>query len=113
MNRLLSQLNEVSLSLQRTQDECDMIAKRYPLKVEERSQKHFENSSRRCGVREVDGLVGAHMKDGAVISMYSQDERVAAAEPSDRKVENLIHLAESITEGIVKQQDTAGRLCMV
>ena len=85
MNRLLSQLAEVSLTLQRTQEECDMIAKRCPPKSSERLRSNLS-----CVEDEVDGL-RAPMKGGAML------------EASDRKVENIIHLAQTITQGVMKE----------
>ena len=91
MNRLLSQLAEVSLSLQRTKEECDMIAKRCPPKPKERTQKQKCNGI--C-TEEVDGA--AVKGDTAVVSEWDREEERTA----DKKVEELIHMAQSITQGI-------------
>jgi hypothetical protein len=101
MNRLLSQLAEVSLTLQRTKEECDMIAKRCPPKPKERTQKRKCNGS--C-MEEVDR---AALKEDMVVvrELESEEERAA-----DKKVEELIHMAHSITQGIrtgPQQQHTA------
>ena len=87
MNRLLSQLAEVSLSLQQTKEECDMIAKRCPPKSSDGPQRKVSSVA-----DEVDGL-GAR---GVLC------ER-AAVETSDKEVEKLIHLAQSITQGVMEQ----------
>ena len=100
MNKLLSQLAEVSLSLQRTKEECDMIAKRCPPKPKERTQKQKCNGS--C-IEEVDGA--AMKEDKAVVRELDSEEERAA----DKKVEELIHVAQSITQGIMtgpEQQHT-------
>ena len=92
MNRLLSQLAEVSLSLQRTKEECDMIAKRCPPKSSDRLQrKEREN--------EMDGF-GGHVGNDV---LCCTDERVQV-EASDQEVEKLIHLSQSITQGMVEEQ---------
>ena len=101
MNRLLSQLAEVSLSLQRTKEECDMIARRCPPKPKERTQKQKSNGS--C-IEEVDGA--AMKEDTATVRELDSEEERAA----DKKVEELIHMAQSITQGIMtgpEQQHTA------
>lgn len=94
MNRLLSQLAEVSLSLQRTKEECDMIAKRCPPKPKEMMLKQQEcNGS--C-IEEVDGAAMGD-RNAAVLREFSSEEERAA----DRKVEKLIHMAQSITQGVM------------
>ena len=108
MNKLLSQLTEVSLSLQRTKEECDMIAKRCPPKAiaKERTQMQDSNDSYR---EEVD--VGVHVKeeDAVVMEVLREEERTHCGHgvektAADRKVEELIHLAHSITQGIAVEQ---------
>lgn len=93
MNRLLSQLAEVSLSLQRTKEECDMIAKRCPPKPNERMQKQECNGGH---IEEVDGATAKNQDTAVVRELISEEERIA-----DRKVEELIHMAQSITQGIM------------
>ena len=76
MNKLLSQLAEVSLSLERTREECDMIARRCSKKSRRKESRHLD---------EVDGSRD-YVKGGK------------GTEASDHKVEELIHLAESIVK---------------
>ena len=99
MNRLLSQLAEVSLSLQRTKEECDMIAKRCPPKPKERTQV------KKCNGNCMEEVDKATPKEEVVRELESEEERAA-----DKKVEELIHMAHSITQGITtgpEQQQTA------
>ncbi len=107
MNRLLSQLAEVSLSLQRTKEECDMIAKRCPPKPKESTQKRKCNGS--CME---EGDRGTLKEDMVVVrELESEEERA-----EDKKVEELIHMAHSITQGIMTgpQQHTAqGKLISI
>ena len=101
MNKLLSQLAEVSLSLERTREECDMIARRCSKRTNERSRRK-EINYHAGNEDEVDGL-RARVKGG---------ESAALEEASDRKVEELINLAESI---VMEQQVKAagGLVCSV
>ena len=98
MNRLLSQLAEVSLSLQRTKEECDMIAKRCPPKSSDQLQRKERED-------EMDGF-GGHVGD---VDSCCPDEKVSV-ELSDQEVEKLIHLAQSIIQGKKEQYQgqTAG-----
>ena len=101
MNRLLAQLAEVSLSLQRTKEECDMIAKRCPAKSNDRLLRKARED-------EVDGF-RAHVADDV---LCCSNERVPV-EPSDQEVERLISLAQSVTQGTMEQQQgkAAGTVC--
>lgn len=99
MNRLLSQLAEVSLSLQRTKEECDMIAKRCPPKPKERTQKQRCNGS--C-IEEVDRAAMKEDTTAVVRELESEEERA-----KDEKVEELIHMAQLITRGGPEQQHPA------
>ena len=92
MNRLLSQLAEVSLSLERTREECDMIAKRCPPRPS--SSNRSQQCKCVCAEDEVDALRARAQKDGGTMQ-----------EATDGSVENLIHLAESLTEGMMKEQE--------
>lgn len=99
MNRLLSQLTEVSLSLERTREECDMIARKCSFKTKRRWRG--KECSYAKDKNEVD--------HGAMVDLYPTGETVALEkEVSDRKVEELIHLAESVTLG--QQGETASML---
>lgn len=82
MNKLLSQLAEVSLSLERTREECDMIARRCS-KRSRRKSGHPRDQDEADGSRD-------YVQGGG--------ERTASEEASDQKVEDLIHLAESIVK---------------
>ena len=100
MNRLLSQLAEVSLSLQRIKEECDMIAKRCPPKSSDQLLKQNNSTE-----ENVDGF-GVCIGGGV---LCCPDERVAV-DPTDREVKKLIHLGQSIIQGMKeqKQGQTAG-----
>lgn len=93
MNKLLSQLADVSLSLQRTQHECDEIAKRCRRKDQMRSSSTGALSSKR-----VDPHQEQH--DGAV----SLQELATVDVVTDANVEKLLGLAESLTQRIIHQQ---------
>ena len=71
MNKLISQLSEVSISLQRTQHECDEIAKRC-------------SSTRKTALK-------FEATDGEELA-------------EDSNVEKLLHIAESLTAHIIRQQ---------
>ena len=80
MNKLLSQLSEVSLMLQRTQEECDEIARRCRRKNGAKNSTH----------------VGAFEKNLAGSSNNGTDYT------ADANVEKLLHIAESLTNRIIK-----------
>lgn len=90
MNRLLSQLTEVGLSLQRTQQVCDQIAKQC-----ENKRKCAENDHERT----------TQINDGAAKlgAESDMDFRV------DSNVEKLLHVAESLTSCQVVKHHTGGK----
>ena len=93
MNRLLSQLSDVSLRLQRTQDECDEIARRC-------RRKNAANGS----------------VDKAASSKIGEEHRDEGVDFTvDSNVEKLLHIAESLTQKIIAHQKlgSSGIVCML
>lgn len=86
MNKLLSQLSEVSLRLQRTQEECDEIARRCRRKNAAKNGTH----------------VGASEKQRAGNSTPGADYT------ADSNVEKLLHIAESLTNHLIKMNNCTG-----
>ena len=86
MNKLLSQLSEVSLRLQRTQEECDEIARRCRRKNAAKNGTH---------VRALEKQSAGNSKTGADYT-------------SDNNVEKLLHIAESLTSHIIKMNNLKG-----
>lgn len=104
MNRLLFQLTEVSLSLQRTKEECDMIAKRCPPKPKDRRMQMKDSINGCHSTEEVDVPASATVKENAaaVIRELCSDEERA----TDRKIEELIHKAHSLTQSTTQSRRT-------
>ena len=95
MNRLLSQLADVSLSLQRTQHECDQIAKRCRRKD---SVMRSSSTSALSKKRIIAPSQEQHDGSGSLQELETAD--VVA----DTNVEKLLSLAESLTQHIIHQQ---------
>lgn len=77
-----------------------MIAKRCPPKPKERTQ-----IKQKCNGSCIEEVDRAALKEEVVRKLESEEERAA-----DKKVEELIHMAHSITQGIItgpEQQQTA------
>ena len=92
MNRLLSQLTDVSLSLQRTQQQCDEIAERCRKKEETNSvsQQKKDHST--------ENKKGRAVRNGEVAGP------VVVGVADDSNVEKLLCLAESLTQRLIQQQ---------
>ena len=98
MNRLLSQLTDVSLSLQRTQQQCDEIAERCRKKEEQAgnsvSQQKKDNSTEN--------------KKGEAVHNGEEAGPVVVGVADDSNVEKLLCLAESLTQRLIQQQKLGG-----
>ena len=92
MNRLLSQLTDVSLSLQRTQQQCDEIAERCRKKEEQAGA--FASQQKKGNINKKGGAVGNGVVAGPV----------AVGVADDSNVEKLLCLAESLTQRLIQQQ---------
>lgn len=94
MNRLLSQLTDVSLSLQRTQQQCEEIAERCRKKEEQAGA--FASQQKKCNSTE--NKKGGAVGNGVVAGP------VAVGVADDSNVEKLLCLAESLTQRLIQQQ---------
>ena len=92
MNRLLSQLTDVSLSLQRTQQQCDEIAER----CRKKEEQAFASQQKKCNSTE--------NKKGGAVGNGVVTGPVAVGVADDSNVEKLLCLAESLTQRLIQQQ---------
>lgn len=128
MNRLASQLNEVSICLQRTQQECELIEKRCARKLDEKSgcsdstdvfcdgakfrkiehsmsSSSYNSDSGKGSMTDAEGLEGvAEVEEEEVDSEPMQGVQDA----EDKEVERLLQIAQKLAQQVQQRRHRKG-----
>lgn len=134
MNRLISQLADVSICLKHTQQECELIEKRCSKKAAENLSSTTCETEVFCGSDAIKHSTSASssyssdsgkgsMTDAEAVEGVVEEEKVEEEEEDcdgisqpqqteDKEVERLLQIAQSLTQQIRQQHLRKGRVCL-